>query len=88
MQRTISYRGYEYHTGFGGSMWMNDYPKREKNAKDGEQEQAEARATDDGMPVVHPEWQKRGAHSWKAVTPKQRIADVRKRMGMGFLPNL
>ncbi|PCE30176.1 hypothetical protein BZL54_22260 [Burkholderia ubonensis subsp. mesacidophila] len=67
---------------------MNDYPKREKNAKDGQQEQAEARATDDGMPVVHPERQGSHARSWKAVTPKQRISDARKRLGMGFLSNL
>ncbi|WP_230948448.1 hypothetical protein [Burkholderia stagnalis] len=69
-------------------MLMNDYPKWEKNVKDEQQEQAEARATDDGMPVGHPERQRSHAHSWKAVTPKQRISDARKRLGMGFLPNL
>lgn len=69
-------------------MLMNDCPKWEKNAKDEQQEQAEARATDDGMPVVHPERQRNRAHSWKAVTPRQRISDARKRLGMGFLPNL
>ncbi|NHV26871.1 hypothetical protein [Burkholderia sp. D-99] len=67
---------------------MNDYPTREKNAKDGQQEQAEARATDDGMPVVQPERQRGHAHSWKAVTSKKRISDARKRLGMGLLPNL
>lgn len=66
---------------------MNDYPKREKNPEDGQQEQADARATDDGMPVVHPERQRRHAFSWKAVTPKQRISDARKRLGMGFMSN-
>ncbi|HDR9509224.1 hypothetical protein C5615_16860 [Burkholderia cepacia] len=66
---------------------MNDHPKREKNSQDGQQEQADARATDDGMPVVHPDWQRRPAFSWKAVTPKQRISDARKRLGMGFMSN-
>ncbi|WP_246327238.1 hypothetical protein [Burkholderia guangdongensis] len=69
-------------------MLMHDHPKREKKAKDGQQEQADARAADDGMPVVHPEWQRGHARSWKAVTSKQRISDARKRLGMGFLPNL
>ncbi|WP_244111665.1 hypothetical protein [Burkholderia cepacia] len=69
-------------------MLMNDCPKWEKNVKDEQQEQAEARATDDGMPAAHPERQRSHAHSWKAVTPRQRISDARKRLGMGFLPNL
>lgn len=68
-------------------MLMTEYPKREEHAKDGRQEQAEARATDDGMPVFHPEWQRRSARSWKAPTPKQRIADARRRLGMVFLPS-
>ncbi|HDR9586025.1 TPA: hypothetical protein QDC22_003605 [Burkholderia stabilis] len=67
---------------------MNDDPKRQKDSQDGQQEQAEARATDDGMPVVPPERQRRHPLSWKAVTPKQRISDARKRLGMGFLSNL
>ncbi|UVE69627.1 hypothetical protein L2Y90_23165 [Burkholderia pyrrocinia] len=66
---------------------MNDYAKREKNSQDGQQEQADARATDDGMPVVRPDWKRRDTLSWKAVTPKQRISDARKRLGMGFLSN-
>ncbi|MPV65193.1 hypothetical protein [Burkholderia sp. BE17] len=66
---------------------MNDYAKREKNSQDGQQEQADARATDDGMPVVRPDWKRRHTLSWKAVTPKQRISDARKRLGMGFLSN-
>lgn len=69
-------------------MLMNDCPKWEKNVKDEQQEQAEARATDDGMPVAHQERQRSHAHSWKAVTSRQRISDARKRLGMGFLPNL
>lgn len=67
---------------------MNNDPKREKNSQDGQQEQADARATDDGMPVVRPESPRRRPVAWKAVTPKQRISDARKRLGMGFLPNL
>ncbi|VBB15500.1 hypothetical protein [Burkholderia stabilis] len=67
---------------------MTDNPKREKDSQDGQQEQAEARATDDGMPVVQPERQRRPPHSWKAVTPRRRISDARKRLGMGFLSNL
>ncbi|NTX26201.1 hypothetical protein HT746_03425 [Burkholderia pyrrocinia] len=66
---------------------MNDHPKREKNSQEGQQEQADARAADDGMPVVHPEWPRSHTFSWKAVTPKQRISDARKRLGMGFLSN-
>ncbi|RXV68606.1 hypothetical protein D1006_26010 [Burkholderia stabilis] len=66
---------------------MNDHPKREKNSQDGQQEQAEARATDDGMPVVHPEQRRGHPLTWKAVTARKRISDARKRLGMGFLSN-
>ena len=67
---------------------MKDHPKREKNIKDNQQEQAEARATDDGMPVVSPQRKKRYPLLWKAVTPRRYISDARKRLGMGFLSTL
>ncbi|WP_396333785.1 hypothetical protein [Burkholderia anthina] len=64
---------------------MNDHPKREKNFQDNQQEQAEARATDDGMPVVGPQRKNQHPLSWKAVTRRRYISDARKRLGMGFL---
>jgi hypothetical protein len=67
---------------------MNDHPKRKENIQDKQQEQAEARATDDGMPDVGPQRKNRHPLSWKAVTRRRYISDARKRLGMGFLSTL
>ncbi|AIO68927.1 hypothetical protein [Burkholderia oklahomensis] len=64
---------------------MNDRANQAGETERRQQKYAEERATDDGMPVVDPQRQTDHAGPRIFFTPKQRVSDARKRLGMGYL---